>query len=55
MKVRITFVLQVGDNDPEAVEEMLRIKQDIESGEFQRGMRKTGVRKVTATFEYMDE
>ena len=47
--------MQVNDDDPEAVAEMLEIKKSIESGEFQRGMRKSGVRKITATFEYADK
>lgn len=47
--------MQVNDDDPEAVAEMLEIKKTIESGEFQRGMRKSGVRKITATFEYADK
>lgn len=54
MKAKITFILQVDGNDPEAVAEMMEIKRQIESGDFQRGMRKTGVRKAIATFEYME-
>ena len=47
--------MQVNDDDPEAVAEMLEIKKSIESGEFQRDMRKSGIRKITATFEYADK
>ena len=47
--------MQVSDDDPEAVAEMLEIKKSSESGEFQRGMRKSGIRKITATFEYADK
>lgn len=54
MKAKITFILQVDGNDAEAVAEMMEIKHQIESGDFQCGMRKTGIRKVTATFEYME-
>lgn len=54
MKVKITFVLQFDGDDPEAVADVMEIKRQIESGDFQRGMRKTGVRKVIATFEYME-
>ena len=54
MKAKITFILQVDGNDPEAVAKMMEIKRQIESGDFQRGMHKTDVRKVIATFEYME-
>lgn len=47
--------MQVSDDDPEAVAEMLEIKKSIESGEFQRGARESGIRKITATFEYADK
>lgn len=53
MKAKITFVLQVDGNDPEAVADMMEIKRQIESGDFQRGLRKA-FRKVIATFEYME-
>lgn len=54
MKAKITFILQVDGNDTEAVAEIMEMKRQIESGEFQRGMRETGVRKIIATFEYME-
>lgn len=47
--------MQISDDDQEGVAEMLEIKKSIESGEFQRGMRKSGTRKITATFEYADK
>ena len=46
--------MQVDGNDPEAVAEMMKIKREIESGDFQRDIRKTGIRKIIATFEYME-
>ena len=55
MKAKITLILQYDGNDPEAVAEMMEIKRKIESGEFQRGASKTDVRKVIATFEYMEQ
>lgn len=54
MKAKITVILQVDGNDLEAVADIMELKRKIESGDFQREMRKTGVRKIIATFEYME-
>jgi len=53
MKAKITVIFQVDGNDAEAVADIMELKRQIESGDLQRELRK-GVRKVIATFEYME-
>ena len=51
MRAKITLVLS--SNDPSFIEDLKEYKRQIECGEWQRDIKKTGV-KVKITFEYLD-
>lgn len=55
IKARITINLSVSDTDKDGIEALVNIKKEIESGSLQREFMKSGARKATATFEYIEK
>lgn len=54
-KAKIVINYAVSETDDDGINGLVELKKQIDSGEFQRDSTKSGVRKVTATFEWIKE
>ena len=55
MKARIELILECADTDTAAIEDLMDFEMDIKRGAFQQDFTKVGVRKVTATFDWLKD
>lgn len=53
-RAKITLILSVSETDEKAIADLVELKNQIQSGEFQREFTKAGARKATATFDWME-
>lgn len=54
-KARIELILEVIDEDMAAIKDLVNFQKDIEEGVFQRDFTQIGIRKATATFEWLEK